>query len=110
MSKVLNLNAKWVDDCQGKKDYDGQIISISTRYWGSRNYEALGGVITKPSAKSDLMIHYLDEEGNESWIDLISVEFEADTENEVKGLVQEWAQGQMNKVVSILKEAYNFTK
>ena len=37
------------------------------------------------------MIHYLYEEGNESWIYLISVEFEADTENEVKGLVQEWA-------------------
>ena len=25
--------AMWTDDCQGKKDYDGNMVSISTRYW-----------------------------------------------------------------------------
>lgn len=31
----MKIDAKWTPDCQGKKDYDGQILSISTRYWPS---------------------------------------------------------------------------
>lgn len=27
------INARWTDDCQGKKDFDGTIIDISSRYW-----------------------------------------------------------------------------
>ena len=29
----MNVPAKWTDDCQGKKDYDGKILCLSTRYW-----------------------------------------------------------------------------
>ena len=29
----LLLSAKWTNDCQGKKDYDGPILEVSTRYW-----------------------------------------------------------------------------
>jgi hypothetical protein len=24
---------KWRNDCQGKKDYDGRIVHVSSRYW-----------------------------------------------------------------------------
>lgn len=23
----------WVSDCQGKQDYDGSLVSVSSRYW-----------------------------------------------------------------------------
>ena len=29
----FKLVARWTDDCQGKKDFDGRLLSYSTRYW-----------------------------------------------------------------------------
>jgi len=26
---------KWTNDCQGKKDFDGPIVTLSSRYWPS---------------------------------------------------------------------------
>lgn len=32
---------KWTNDCQGKMDYDGEVVSINTRLWPP-NYDANG--------------------------------------------------------------------
>jgi hypothetical protein len=81
---VLPLNAEWRDDCQGKKDYDGEILRISTRYWGSRDYRIVGGNLTKPSAKSSLMLSYRANDElptyDPGYINLVEQEFEAETE------------------------------
>lgn len=30
---MKKVPATWEDDCQGKKDYDAELVSLSTRYW-----------------------------------------------------------------------------
>lgn len=110
----MKLTAEWTDDCQGKKDYDGNILSISTRYWPAnggfhifdRDHPELGfrpnEIMGKPSAKSSLVINY----GEEDYFTLAKAEFEADTEEAVKAAVEEWAQGQMDKAVAVLTAAF----
>lgn len=117
MAMKPNLNAKWTDDCQGKKDFDGDILSISTRYWPR------GGGIgfltqkndhieishnenqnIKPSAKSSLVLWISEDKS----IDLISQEFEADTEQEVKEAVEKWARQQFGDILGLLRTKYSF--
>lgn len=110
----MKLAAEWTDDCQGKKDYDGEILSISTRYWPAnggfhifdRDRPELGfrpnEIMGKPSAKSSLVIRH----GEEDYFTLTEAEFEAETEAEVKAAVEAWAQAQMDKAVAVLAEAF----
>jgi len=116
MDKLL-LDAEWTDDCQGKKDYDAHILSISSRYWPR------GGGFTglfiqpgkppifedndarphiPPSATSTLLLRYKDDES----IELARGEFEAETQEEVQRQVEVWAQAQMDRVVAILREHF----
>jgi hypothetical protein len=115
----MKLDAEWTDDCQGKKDYDAEILGISTRYWprgggfsifdrdkpeaGLQDNETRPGI--KPSAKSELVIRHAGE-GLETWTVLAAAEFEAETEDEVKAAVEEWAQAQMDKAVAALMVAF----
>lgn len=105
---VLPINAEWRDDCQGKKDYDGEILRISTRYWGSRR--RVDGTLTKPSAKSSLMLSYRANDElptyDPGYTDLVEQEFEAETEAEVKAQVEAWAQQKMNEVVRLLIDKF----
>jgi len=122
----LKLYAEWTDDCQGKKDYDGPIISVSTRYWpgpGSGGFMEVNneaGNVTsktvpygqKPSATSSIIIRHGKKEpgdGGGDYQDLISKDFEGDAEADVKSQVEQWAQEQMNKVVEVLTKAFNLT-
>lgn len=112
----FKIDAQWTDDCQGKKDYDGEIVGISTRYWPrgggfsvfDRDSPALGmqgneaRPAIKPSAKSSLVIRH----GVGDYLDLASMEFTAETEEEVKAAVEEWAQLQMDKVVQALRALF----
>ncbi len=96
--KKLKIDAEWTNDCQGKKDYDGNIISISSRYWPS-NYQSNG----KISAKSSLILRFSEYP---EYITLVSKEFNGDTEAEVKHNVEIWAQEQYNKIVGILPKEF----
>lgn len=120
----LKLYAEWTDDCQGKKDYDGPIISVSTRYWPGPtsggfmevNNEA-GKVTSKtvpygrmPTATSAIIIRYGKKEpgdGGGDYRDLITKDFEGETESDVKNLVEEWAQEQMDKIVQVLTTVFS---
>jgi hypothetical protein len=112
----MKLSAQWTDDCQGKKDYDGPILSISTRYWprggsflvfdsnnpqlGMQGGESRPHI--KPSATSSLVINH----GEEDYLKLVTADFEAETEEEVKAAVEMWAQTQMDKAVMVLRAAF----
>lgn len=116
MSKDIKLSAKWTDDCQGKKDYDGNIVCISTRYWPRG-----GGFMLfdpnadkkiqdnedrpeiKPSAHSSIC---LVDGGIDENVPLIEKEFEAETEDEVKESVEKWAAEEMKKIVDTLRNLY----
>lgn len=121
MADKMKLAAEWKDDCQGKKDYDGQILSISTRYWprgggfhvfdrdnpqlGMQGNEARPEI--KPSATSALVVHYRNDKGFTETLDLASKDFEGETFDEIAGEVGVWAQAQMDKAVDILLQAFD---
>lgn len=89
--------AKWTDDCQGKKDYDGRLLSISTRYWPT-------GYSAQPSAHTAIHINWgePDQYGYGDYTVLRSAEFTAQTEDEVKTLVEAWVKEQMTNIVKKL--------
>jgi len=112
----MKLESEWTDDCQGKKDYDGRILSISSRYYPrgggfwlvNRNS---GGVTIeenearpeiKPHAHSSLLVWT----GDGDYAVLADKEFEAETEGEVKTMVEKWASEQYEKAVEILRKAF----
>lgn len=116
------LNAKWTDDCCGKKDYDAPIIAISTRYWPRG-----GGYFTttiepgkpiilegddkrpeiKPSANCSLVL-VVKQEGYDpgDQICLVEQQFEGETFEEVSGQVEAWAQNVMDRVVKAVKHEF----
>jgi len=117
INSPLRLSAKWTDDCQGKKDYDGEILSVSTRYWPSgggfhildehgfrQNEDG-----SQPSANSSLLIWHGEKEMGD-YIELVSKDFKADTFELVAAQVEEWAQQQMDIAVSALRAAFNGTQ
>ncbi len=52
----MRLAAKWTNDCQGKKDYDGSIVRITTRYWprGGGFTILRGGVAEEKDTRPDI--------------------------------------------------------
>lgn len=122
----IKLYANWTDDCQGKKDYDGPIIEISTRYWPrgggfhvfDRDSPSLGmqgnesRPEIKPSANCSLIIccgPKEDGDGGGDSLTLIEQEFEGETFEEVAAQVEAFAQAQTDRVVSLLKREYSST-
>lgn len=91
--------AQWTDDCQGKKNYDGPMLDISTRYWPG-SYQANA----HPSAHAAIVIRigdssFPDEPDYKTWRE---VEFDAPTEPEVRALVEEWVAAQYSDVLELL--------
>lgn len=108
----MKPNAKWTDDCTGKKDYDGDVLSISTRYW-----PAGGGFYvldsngfrqnkdgSKPRAKASLLFWHDGDEEYETIVE--SGYFEGDSFEEVKAQVEIWVQTQYDKTFAALKAAF----
>jgi len=101
--------AEWTNDCSGKMDYDGPVLSVSTRYWprGGGFFVLNAGEIQqndarpeiKPSARSSIILHYADEEYEE----LISQHFEAETEQKVRRMVETWVHAQFRAILKKVK-------
>ena len=89
------LRYHWVDDCQGKKDYDGQIVWLSSRYWPA-SYSSDG----RPSAKASILTAC--EETPVDGRVLFAAEFSAGTEAEVKQLVEAWADETIKRLLANL--------
>lgn len=117
----LKLNARWTDDCQGKKDYDGPILVVSTRYWprgggfwiinNKANSVSIEDDSTrpeiKPSASCSLDIVSKQEgyaPGEHTTI--ATRDFEGETFEEVSAQVEAWAQAAMNHAVAALCKAF----
>lgn len=112
----MKFFAEWTDDCNGKKDYDGPIVEVSTRYWprgGSfmlfdKSQPELGmqGSETrpdiKPSARSSILLRH----GEINSVMLATKSFEAETEDEVLAQVENWVQEQYDVLVQILRSQY----
>lgn len=103
------VHASWKPDCGGKKDYDCPLVSLSCRL-----YPRGGGFFTlgpsgwagnserpdiRPSANASICIGDL---VNGPYSDLCETEFEGDTEEEVKGMVEKWAQMKYEEIIAVL--------
>ncbi len=103
----MNIEIEWTDDCSGKKDYDADVVRVSTRYWprgggfweigpdGFKGNDARPEI--KPSAKSRILL------GDE---DLATAKFEGDTEAEVKALVEAWVAEQLARIENAVRAAF----
>jgi hypothetical protein len=106
----MQLNAKWTNDCQGKKDFDGDIVSISTRYWPRGGGMMILNVdqngahwlppdeSIRPHAHSSLLVRHDESEP----LMLIERHFEGETFEEIALQVEAWAQEQMDRAVAAL--------
>lgn len=114
MSNELKPNCEWKDDCCGKKDYDGQIISISTRYWprggGAIIVDSRVGVLPadatiRPSATSSLILDFKGT-NDEDYIKIATADFEGETFEEIAAQVEKWTQEQFDKMRAALTVAF----
>lgn len=118
-STEYKIAAQWSDDCGGKKDYDGPILSLSTRYWprggGFMVFDTANPNLglrdsadaypdMRPSAASSLLLGIATGDDPEDTTDLYLAreEFEGETYEEVRQKVETWAQSQMDRVIKAL--------
>lgn len=104
MSRENVLVANWTHDCQGKQDYDADLVRLSARYWpaggGMLVYDTRTGdwlkpnVEIKPSATATIMLQDAD---------LYEASFNGDTEAEVKAQVEAWANEQFDKIAAAMR-------
>jgi hypothetical protein len=108
--KTIPLPVEWTDDCQGKKDYDGDLVTISTRYWprgggisvlDATGFKTNGDQSILPSAHSTI---YLGET-----VKLADREFEGETQEEVQRAVEDWAQEQFARICAVLRREFHGT-
>ena len=108
---MKKVPATWEDDCQGKKDYDAELVSLSTRYWprGGGFSAIIDGKwehnrdrpYIKPSAKSAILLRLPDNE----YVELVAKKFEGESFEEVKKQVEQWAEEQYAKIWSAVYQA-----
>lgn len=80
---------RWADDVQGKKDYDGDLVSASCRYYPG-GYRADG----QPSAFAGILIWFDDGGDEREYKVYATVDLVAPTEGQVRELVEDWVQDQ----------------
>lgn len=119
---TLKVPAKWTDDCQGKKDFDGDLVTLSTRYWPRGGgftillHDGRAGVTEfqendtrpeiRPSAHSSIYIGSRANEYYDESEQLIEAEFAADTQEEVQRQVEEWAAQQFARIADALRREF----
>jgi hypothetical protein len=102
----MSIMADWTPDCQGKQDFDGPIIEVSTRYWprgggfsvlvDGQWQENADRPKIKPSAHCSILLR--DSEAARDTV-LVDARFEGETEEEVKQAVERWANEQQQRIV-----------
>lgn len=109
---MKKVPATWENDCQGKKDYDAELVSLSTRYWprGGGFSAIIDGKWEdnehrphiKPSAKSAILLRLPDNE----YVEIAAREFKGESFEEVKEQVEQWAEEQYAKIWSAVCSAF----
>jgi hypothetical protein len=114
----LRHTAVWTDDCQGKKDFDGNAVAISTRYWPgystvfdlARPELGLHQIPTGgPSATAALVVLHQPVTIQGSYHErliLAEQDFEGPTEADVKRQVEEWVRAQFERMVAVLRREF----
>lgn len=107
----LKVPAEWTDDCQGKKDYDGELVSLSTRYWpaggGFSMFSRETGWVDnpadcKPSANAKILLRH----AGDDYVIFAEQEFEDASLEAVKAKVETWAEQQYQRVIKALRAEF----
>lgn len=91
----MRLNAEWKPDFGGREDYDGPVLSISSRYWPNG------------SASATLLINFQHPDGSMDDLPLARGEFTGANLAEVAPQVEAWAQEQMDRAVRVLAREFS---
>lgn len=86
---------RWEDDCQGKADYDGPLLSVSSRYWPAKFGH-------RHSAHSALVLHHgkPDDQGWKGERKIICErEFTGSSKEDVQQQVEEWVDNMSHRVL-----------
>lgn len=106
---------EWKPDCQGKWDYDCDLVSLSCRYWprggGFHTLDTGTGAWEgnearpeiRPSATASICIGDLASGPYET---LAKAEFDGDTEDEVKAKVEAWAKEMIARVDAAVRREF----
>jgi hypothetical protein len=114
----MKINARWMNDCGGKKDFDGNLVSISTRYWpedggfyvitderGLRKNDILGPC--EAHATIGLRERGAEEDDEYGRLHKLTDEtFTGDSYEAVRVQVEAWAQKQMDRVEEALRREF----
>ena len=105
----------WIPDCQGKMDYDCELVHLSCRYWprggGFHLFDSSKGTFEgnesrpeiMPSATASILIG---DPVNGSYEDMIWQEFDGSTESEVKSQVETWAKEMIARVDRAIRREF----
>ena len=106
---------EWKPDCQGKWDYDCDLVSLSSRYWpqggGFHVLDTSKGTWEgnearpqiRPSATAAICIGDL---ANGPYEELARATFDGDSEDEVKAKVEAWATGMIARVDAAIRREF----
>jgi hypothetical protein len=101
------LRAEWENDCQGKRDFDCEIIGLSSRTYprgGGFTAYGPGGVIERdedrPHIKPSGVAHIAVDGAC-----VLTKNFEAETSKEVESQIEQWAKEQHAKIVAAVQKA-----
>lgn len=92
-SERAEYHPEWKPDCQGKWNYDCDLVQLSSRYFPQ----------PRPSATASIRIGDLAEGAYET---LARAEFEGDTEMEVKAKVEQWAKVMIARVEAAVRREF----
>lgn len=117
--------AHWTNDCQGKQDFDGPLLSVSTRYYPGPANKNHGTLVlhrgketvlpygAKPSAHSSIILRIGPREPDDGGGDYLvwrEKKFEGETEALVKMDVETWTANQMIEIIDLLGGQLAFRK
>lgn len=106
---------EWQPDCQGKWDYDCDLVSLSCRYWprggGFATFDTKTGKWAdndkrpeiRPSATAAICIGDLE---NGPYEELAHAKFEGETESEVKAKVEAWSKEMIARVDAAIRKEF----
>jgi hypothetical protein len=127
MQTQVPVPAIWTDDCQGKKDYDGSLVTLSVRYWprggSALVVERVGGHVQMtegsdpgrqrripPSAHATIYLGSTRDEFYDAAVKLTEISVEAETEADVKEQVEAWAITQFLRIQRALQAEFSSTE
>ena len=118
-NEPMRAPAWWTDDCQGKKDYDGNAVVISTRYWprsgGFSDFVVQDGVLVplpptdRPASATAhiyLQWRHSDDPEDYRFEPMIERSFEGETFEEVRDSVEPWVQEQYERIVRAIRSEF----